>query len=49
MKMRYSAYHHVIHMGHKRTSLEEDIFVSIADLESSLNVLLGEAPVDKTN
>ena len=41
MEMRYSAYHHVITMNNKRLDLEEDIFVSIADLEKNLNELLG--------
>ncbi|GAB4045074.1 glycosyltransferase family 61 protein [Spirosoma litoris] len=43
MGMRYSAYYHVIMMGNSRHSLEEDLFVSIADLEQSLNNLLQTA------
>lgn len=37
MKMTYSAYHHAIKMGNSRQVLEEDIFVSIADLEKILD------------
>jgi capsular polysaccharide biosynthesis protein len=40
MGMSYSAYSHVIKMGHTKYHIEEDIFVSIADLEKSLNDLL---------
>ncbi|QMW06076.1 glycosyltransferase family 61 protein [Spirosoma foliorum] len=43
MGMQYSAYYHVIMMGNSRHSLEEDLFVSIADLEQSLNNLLQTA------
>ena len=41
MNMRYSAYHHVITMNERHQHhLEDDIFVSIADLEKMLNELL---------
>ena len=40
MGMTYSAYHHVLTLNDKRHHLEEDIFVSIADLEKSLDALL---------
>lgn len=43
MQMTYSAYHHVIKMNNSRIALEEDIFVSIADLEKSLNELFQDA------
>jgi hypothetical protein len=43
MGMQYSAYYHVIMMGNSRISLEEDVFVSIADLEQSLSQLLEPA------
>ncbi|WP_046574371.1 glycosyltransferase family 61 protein [Spirosoma radiotolerans] len=39
MDMRYSAYSHVIKMGQTKHHIEEDVFVSIADLEKSLDVL----------
>lgn len=44
MDMSYSAYHHVITMGDSRHHLEEDIFVSIADLERSLDKLFEQKP-----
>ena len=44
MDMSYSAYHHVITMGDSRHQLEEDIFVSIADLELILDKLFEEKP-----
>lgn len=37
MDMRYSAYSHVIKMGQTKHHIEEDVFVSIADLEKSLD------------
>lgn len=40
MNMTYSAYYHVLTLNNKRHEVEEDIFVSIADLEISLNALL---------
>lgn len=43
MDMQYSAYYHGIKMGNSRVSLEEDIFVSIADLDQSLSRLLEHA------
>lgn len=43
MQMQYSAYHHVITLKNKGERVEEDIFVSIADLEKILDELL---PVD---
>ncbi|MFD2935263.1 glycosyltransferase family 61 protein [Spirosoma flavum] len=43
MDMTYSAYCHDIKMGNSRYALEEDIFVSIADLEKSLNELFEHA------
>ncbi|MVM37688.1 DUF563 domain-containing protein [Spirosoma sp. HMF3257] len=43
MDMQYSAYYHGIKMGNSRVSLEEDIFVSIADLDQSLSKLLEHA------
>ncbi|WP_461070058.1 glycosyltransferase family 61 protein [Spirosoma horti] len=39
MDMRYSAYSHVIKMGQTKHHIEEDVFVSIADLEKSLDAL----------
>lgn len=42
MNMSYSAYHHVLMVSNKKKSLEEDIFVSILDLERSLDELLGK-------
>lgn len=39
MDMRYSAYSHVIKMGQTKHHIEEDVFVSIADLEKSLDLL----------
>lgn len=39
MDMHYSAYYHGIKMGNSRLSLEEDVFVSIADLDQSLSKL----------
>ena len=49
MNMRYSAYHHVLTMGNKKKALEEDIFVSIPDLERSLDELLGKPEADETD
>ncbi|WP_240625691.1 glycosyltransferase family 61 protein [Spirosoma pollinicola] len=39
MEMSYSAYSHPIKMGHTKYHIEEDIFVSTADLEKSLDIL----------
>lgn len=39
MDMRYSAYSHVIKMGQTKHHIEEDVFVSIADIERSLDAL----------
>ncbi|GAB3696486.1 hypothetical protein GCM10027592_19610 [Spirosoma flavus] len=36
MGLNYTAYHHVIQLGHVHHDVEEDIFVSIADLEKIL-------------
>lgn len=43
MGMHYSAYYHGLKMRNSRTSLEEDVFVSIADLEQSLGKLFEHA------
>jgi hypothetical protein len=48
MDMNYSAYHHVLTIGNKKKALEEDIFVSIPDLERSLNELLGKPEAEET-
>ncbi len=42
MNMTYSAYHHVLTVSSKKEALEEDIFVSIPDMERSLDELLGK-------
>lgn len=42
MNMTYSAYHHVLTVSNKKKVLEEDIFISIPDLERSLQELLGQ-------
>ncbi|QDK79359.1 glycosyltransferase family 61 protein [Spirosoma sp. KCTC 42546] len=42
MDMHYSAYYHGIKMGNSRISLEEDVFVSIADLDLSLRTLFNQ-------
>lgn len=47
MDMTYSAYHHVLTMNNKKEALEEDMFVSITDLERSLNGLLGKPDAEK--
>ncbi|WP_460913551.1 glycosyltransferase family 61 protein [Spirosoma areae] len=43
MQMSYSAYHHHIKMDDNNRELEENIFVSIADLEKSLDALFEHA------
>lgn len=44
MNMSYTAYHHMITLNDRQHHLEEDIFVSIADLERSLDTLLETVP-----
>ena len=46
MHMNYSAYHHVLTVSNKKEALEEDIFVSITDLERSLDTILGKPDAD---
>ena len=50
MNMTYSAYHHVIRMNEKHQhQLEDDIFVSIADLEQTLDKMCKPgAPEEKS-
>ncbi len=48
MNMNYSAYHHVLTVSDKKKALEEDIFVSIMDLERSLDELLGKPQAEET-
>lgn len=42
MNMTYSAYHHVLTVSNKKKALEEDLFISIPDMERSLQELLGQ-------
>jgi hypothetical protein len=49
MNMNYSAYHHVLTVSNKKKALEEDIFISIPDLERCLDELLGKPEAEGTD